>query len=101
MPANSTTPLVEPRIRNHHIIRTMPRISKGAEACADWNAQWRLNRNDDGAASSTISISGCWLPTYSLQGMHPRCPCPPVTSRYPQRLGSAQSCLSTSPHLEL
>src|SRR5438132_1098825 len=39
MPANSTTPLVEPRIRNHHIIRTMPRISKGAEACPDWNAQ--------------------------------------------------------------
>src|SRR5436190_23601391 len=41
MPTNSTAPLLEARIRNSHIIRTMPRISKGGETCPYWNAQWK------------------------------------------------------------
>src|SRR5437588_10971103 len=98
MPTNSTAPLLEARIRNSHIIRTMPRISKGGEACPDGMLNRRVNRNDGGVASPTISI--CRLLTYSLEGMHPGCFCPPGTIRYPQKLGSAQSCLSTNPHPE-
>src|SRR5437588_13053613 len=41
MPTNSTATLLKARIRNSHIIRTKTRISKGGDACPDWNTQWK------------------------------------------------------------